>query len=203
MSGYTGQQSELYYSLPSAVTRSNYVTATQAVMTALTTTSVPRCVIPALYFSQIGKSLHFEANGTVVGTAAAPTFIMAAGLNLAAGTLGGTGGGTIVTAPATTTAPGTTTWPWTMEVDIVCQAVGGAVSGTAGGTTLQCNGEIDVHSGATNTWQTGRQTNMFGTTITSLNNEVNLFLELHATWTGTVTASNITVVQQLKVYLEN
>ena len=203
MSNYTGQQPELYYALPAAVTRSNYVTATQACMSALTTTSIPRCLIPALYFSQIGKSARCTAAGTVTGTAAAPTVILAAGLDVAAATIGGTGGATLFTTPATTTAPGTTTWPWEMTFDITCQAVGGAASGTAGGTTLQLNGEVDVFGAAQNTWSTARMSNMVDTNLTSVNNEINLYLELFATWTGTVTASNITVVQQLKLYLEN
>jgi hypothetical protein len=204
MSGYTMTQPELYYELPAPVTRTNYVTATQACMSALIATSIPMCMIPAGYFSAIGKSIHFEANGTVTGTTS-PTFIMAAGLDVVPNTIGGTGGVTLFTTPATTTAPTTTAWPWTMEFDITAQAVGGGTIATigAGGTTLQLNGEIDVQGAATNTWATGRMTNMMDANLTSVNNEVNLFLELFATWTGTVTTSDITVVQQFKVYLEN
>ena len=195
MSGYTMTQPELYYSLPAAVTRSNYVTATQACMSALTSTSIPRCMIPALYFSQIGKSVHFEANGTITGTAS-PTLIIAAGLDFAAGTIAGTGGATLFTTGATLT-PASALTPFTMEVDIVCQAVGNL------GTTLQTNGEIDVHGGLTGTWSTARSSSMFDVNSTGVNNEQNMWLELFATWTGTVSASDVTVLQQFKVYLEN
>lgn len=194
MSGYTGTQGELYYELPSSVTRNNYVTATQACLSALAATSVPRCLIPSLYFNQVGKSIHFEANGTITGTAS-PTFLFAAGLDAAGGTIAGTGGATLFT--GATTTPSATATPWTMEFDLTCQAVGQA------GTTLQLNGEIDIHAGATNTWSTARNTNMMAASITGVDNEKALYLELFGTWTGTVSSSDTTTLQQFKVYLEN
>lgn len=200
MSGYTMLQPELYYELPAPVTRSNYVTATQACMSALTTTSIPRCFIPGGYFSAIGKSAHFRAHGTITGTAS-PTLALAAGLDIAPGTIGGTGGATLFT--GATTTPSATTCPFDLDFDLTCQAVGGGNSGASGGTTLQLNGRMTFSVVATNTWSTAPNVNMISANLTSVNNEVNLWLELFATWTGTVSASDITLLQQLKVYLEN
>jgi hypothetical protein len=194
MSGYTLTQPELFYELPSSVTRNNYVTATQACMSALVSTSVPRCLIPAGYFSAVGKSAHFMAAGTIVGTAS-PTLALAAGLDAVGGTIAGTGGATLFT--AATTTPSATVTPFIMEFDLTCQAVGSL------GTTLQLNGEIDISATATNVWGTARNSNMIASSITGINNEIGLYLELFATWTGTVSSSDSTVLQQFKVYLEN
>jgi hypothetical protein len=195
MSGYTLTQPELFYAQPANVTRSNYVTATQACMTALAATSVPRCRIPAGYFSTIGKCMHFEANGTIVGTAS-PTLALAAGLDAAGGIIAGTGGATLFTTPTYT--PAATTTPWTAEFDLTAQAVGQA------GTTLALNGEIDISNVASNaSWTSSRTANMIAASVTGVDEELALYLELFATWTGTVSASDITVVQQFKVYLEN
>lgn len=192
MSNYTGTQPELYYSLPAAVTKNTYTT--QAPISAIASTSVPRCMIPAEYFSQIGKSVHWEANGTIGSAAGTATFVFAAGLDSTAGTIAGSGGATLFT--AATLTPTTTTVPWTIECDLVCQAVGNL------GTTIQCNGEIDVHGGATSTWSTSRSSLMFANNLTGLNNEINLFLELFGTWSVSA-AGNTTTLQQFKVYLEN
>jgi hypothetical protein len=187
-------QPELYYSLPSAVTKNTYTT--QAPISAIASSSIPRCMIPAEYFSVIGKSIHFEANGTIANTSAA-TFVFAAGLDAVAGTIGGTGGATLFTAPAVTPTASTTCL-WTMEYDIVCQAVGSL------GTTLEIDGEIDLSTVATNTWQTSgtKQLLMNQSTLTGLSNEINLWLELFGTWSAS-SASNTTTLKQFKVYLEN
>jgi hypothetical protein len=201
VSGYTLTQPELYYSLPSAVTKNTYTA--QAPISALTTTSVPRCLIPALYFNTVGKSAHWEANGTIANTSAA-TFVFAAGLDTSPGTIAGTGGGTLFTM-ASVTPTAAVTCLFTMEFDIVCQAVGGGNSGTAGGTTLQVNGEIHVSTIANQGWTAGstaKQTAMAGNTVTGVNNEINLWLELFGTWSASA-AGNTTTLQQFKVYLEN
>ena len=192
MSGYTLTQPELFYSLPAVVTKNTYTT--QAPISAVASTSIPRCVIPALYFSQVGKSVHFEANGTIGSAAGTATFIFAGGLDAAAGTIAGTGGGTMFT--TNTLTPTTTTVPWTMTVDLVCQAVGNL------GTTIQVSGEVDVHGGATSTWSTSRSATMFSNSMTGMNNEISLYLELFGTWSVS-NVGNTTTLQQLKVYLEN
>lgn len=193
MSNYTGTVGpELYYALPATVTKNTFTT--QAVISAAASSSIPRCMIPANYFNVIGKSIHFEANGTIANTAAA-TFIFAAGLDATAGTIAGTGGATLITTSALTPTAATTA-PWTMTVDITTTAVGNA------GTSLTCCGEIDVHAAASGAWSSGRQATMWGNLLTGVNNEINLFLELFGTWSAS-SASNTTTLQQFKVYLEN
>jgi hypothetical protein len=192
MSNYSGQQPELYYSMPAAVTKNTYTA--QAVISAVASSSVPRCLIPANYFSLIGKSMHFEANGTIANTAAA-TFVCAGGLDTAAGTIGGTGGATLFTTAAVTPAA-STVCPFTLVFDVVAQAIGNL------GTTLQINGEMDVHAAASSSWSAGRQSTMIGNTLTGINNELSLYLELFGTWNAN-SVSNTTTLQQFKVYLEN
>jgi hypothetical protein len=195
MSNYLGGPGpELYYSLPAAVTKNTFTS--QAVISAPGSGSIPRCMIPAEYFSQVGKSIHFEANGTIANTSAA-TFVFAAGLDAAAATIGGAGGATLFTAPSLTPTASTTCL-WTMEYDIVCQAVGNL------GTTLEIDGELDVSTVATDVWQTSgtKQLLMNQSTLTGLNNEIPLWLELFGTWSAS-SASNTTTVKQFKVYLEN
>lgn len=202
MSGYSGTQYELYYSLPVAVTTTTFTTAVQKPISALTTTSVPRCIIPANYFSLIGKSFTFYAAGTLTNVATAATLIMAGGLDVTPPTIGGTGGATLFTSAALTPTASTTA-PFEMNGSVVAQAVGGAVSGTAGGTTLQFNGNISVGAGASSSaWTAGNFASKFANNITSVNSEINLYFELFGTFTGTTTGCT-TVLQQFKLYLEN
>jgi hypothetical protein len=196
MSGYTMTQGEELYSLPAAVSRSNYVTATQAVMSALVSTSVPRCVIPAGYFNTPGKTLKVKAAGTIANAATTATFIYAAGLDAAAGTIAGAGGGTLFTSPAQAPTASQTNL-WDLDLDITCQAVGSL------GTTLQVNGGLRESVVATSVWSTAGRLMMFSNNLTGLNNEAALYLELFGTFTGTLTSGDITVLQQLKVYGEN
>jgi hypothetical protein len=193
VSGYTLTQGELFYCLPAAVTKNTYTS--QAPISAIASTSVPRCMIPALYFSLIGKSARFTAWGTIANTSAA-TFIFAAGLDAAAGTIGGTGGGTLFTS-ASLTPTASVTAQWMMQGDVTCQAVGNL------GTTLQVNAEIRVSNVASaGAWSTSFQDEMLATTLTGLNNEIPLFLELFGTWSASA-AGNTTTLQQFKVYLDN
>jgi hypothetical protein len=191
MSGYTMTQPELYYSLPTAVTKNTYTT--QAILSAPGTTAVPRCMIPANYFSVIGKSIHFEANGTIECDSAA-SFTMAAALDTTGGTINASG--ILFTTAALAMSTSATVFPWTAEVDIVTQAIG------ATDTTLQVNGEVDIHGGATGAWSTARNSSMFSNSLATIDNEVNLWLELLGTWTVSG-ATNTTTLQQFKVYLEN
>lgn len=192
MSGYTLTQPELYYALPAAVTKNTYTT--QAVISAIASSSVPRCLIPANYFSLIGKSAKVWAWGTIANASAA-TFIFAAGLDAAAGTIAGTGGATLFTTAAVTPTA-STTCVFEIDMDITCRAVGNA------GTTLQACGEIDVHAASASSWSTARQSAMFDNNLTAVNNEIALYLELFGTWSAS-SASNTTTLDQFKVYLEN
>lgn len=193
MSGYTLTQGELFYSLPAAVTKNTFTT--QACISAVASTSVPRCMIPALYFATVGKSLSIYAAGTIANTAAA-TFVMAAGLDSTAGTIAGTGGGTLFTSAALTPTASVTA-PWDLNADIVCQAVGNL------GTTLQFNASVTAGNAASaGAWSAGVQVAKFSTTVTGVNNEIQLWLELFGTWSAS-SSSNTTTLQQFKVYLEN
>lgn len=186
-------QMELMYSLAAPVTKNTYTT--QAPISALASTSIPRAVIPAGFFSQVGKSLSIYAAGTIANTAAA-TFILAAGLDSVAGTIAGTGGGTLFTSAALTPTAAVTA-PWELNGDIVATAVGSL------GTSLQFNGAVTVNNSASaGAWSAGVQAAKFSNLLTGLNNEINLWLELFGTWSAS-SASNTTTLQQLKVYGEN
>lgn len=202
MSGYTGTQYELYYTLPSAVTTTTFTTATAKLTSALTATSVPRCIIPANYFSAIGKSFTFYAAGTIDNLATTATYIFSAGLDIAPGTIAGTGGATLYTSPAATPAA-STNCPFEINGSVVCQAVGGGPAAGAGATTLQYNGNIAVALGASGaSFSASNVSTKFSNNLTGVNNELNLWLELFGTFTGTTTGCT-TTLQQLKLYLEN
>lgn len=194
MSGYTLTQPELFYSLPAAVTKNTWTT--QAVISSPGGSGTPdRCIIPAKYFNSINKAAHITAMGTIECDSAA-SFTLAAGLDAAAGTIAGTGGGTLFTSSALSMSASTTALPFSLELDIVAQAVGHLA------TTLQVNGEIDIHAGASGTWSTARNSAMISSNVTGIDNEINLWLELFGTWTVSA-STNQTILQLFKVYLEN
>jgi len=197
MSGYTGSQFECFYSLPAAITKNTWTT--QAVISAPGTTAVPRCLIPAGYFENIGKSIHFEANGVLQATATSVTFTPAIGMDVVGGTIGGTGGATLVTLGAYATALATTNLPFTIEGDIVATAVGGSAASPQ--TILELDGEMDVSSVASGTFSSARLASMFSATAT-VSNEINLFLELFAACSVSASGNQI-ILRQFKVYLEN
>jgi hypothetical protein len=186
-------QGELLYSQPAAVTKNTYTT--QAPISAIASSSVPRCIIPAGYFTAPGKALKVTAKGTITSVAGTATFVYAAGLDAAAGTIAGTGGATLFTT-ATDTPAITTVFPWDLDMDITCQAVGNL------GTTLQCNGTIRRAVVATSVWSAAATTIMWSNNLTGVNNEISLFLELFGTWSVS-NAANSTTLQQFKVYGEN
>jgi hypothetical protein len=196
LSGYTMTQGELLYSLPSSVTKNTYTT--QAPISAIASSSIPRCLIPAGYFTYPGKALRLKAEGTITSVAGTATFVYAGGLDAAAGTIAGTGGATLFTS-ATLTPAITTIFPWSIDCDITCQAVGNL------GTTLQSNGEIKVAQAATSVWSTTALpplSLMFNNNLTGVNNEISLFLELFGTWSVS-NAANSTTLTQMRVYGEN
>ena len=198
MSGYNGQNYELYYTLPAAVTKNTYTTI--APISAIASTgTVPRCIIPANYFSVIGKSLYFRARGTIQSAAGTATFVWTGGLDSTAGTLGKTIFATATLTPATGTAV------FDIEGDIVCQQSAQANS------TLACNGTVRVAGTTANAWVTSLSATggaavhsvmQFSNSITTLDNEVNQYLELFGTWSAS-SGTNSTVLQQFKVYGEN
>lgn len=193
MSGYSARPFEQIYELPAPVTKNTFTT--QAPISAAGTTSIPRCMLSANFFSLIGKSLFARARLSIANTAAA-TFVLAAGLDSTAGTIAGTGGATLFTLAALTPTAAITT-VLDLEMDITCQAVGNL------GTTLQCNGKATVSSVASSgAWNSTAQVAYFGNNLTGINNEISLFLELFGTWSAS-NAANTTTLQQFKVYGEN
>src|SRR5579859_3562314 len=108
MSGYTMTQPEAYYVLPAPVTKNTFTT--QAVISATGSTSLPRCMIPANSLNAIGKAAQVRMWGTVATTSAA-TITLAAGLDAVAGTIAGTGGGTLFKLSALTPTAAVTC-PW-------------------------------------------------------------------------------------------
>jgi hypothetical protein len=186
-------QLELLYNLPAAVTKNTYTT--QAPISAIASTSVPRALIPAGYFNVVGKSLRVKAGGTITSVAGTATFVWASGLDATAGTIAGTGGATLFTSPTYTPAI-TTIFPWDLDMDLTCQAVGSL------GTTIQCNGYLRVAVVATSVFSAAGQTMAFTNNLTGVNNEISLFLELFGTWSVS-NAANSTTLQVLKVYGEN
>lgn len=186
-------QLELIYNLPASVTKNTYTT--QAAISAVASTSIPRALVPAGYFNVVGKSLRVTARGTIANTAAA-TFVLAAGLDATAGTIAGTGGATLFTTAALTPTAAVT-GQWDMDMDITCQAVGNL------GTTLQCNGKCFVSSVASSgAWNSTEQAAFWGNNLTGVNNEISLFLELFGTWSAS-SSSNTTTLQNMRVYGEN
>lgn len=193
MSGYTMTQMELLYALPTAVTKNTFTT--QAVISAAASTSIPRCVIPAGFFTTPGKSISLYAAGTIANTSTA-TIVFAMGLDAAAGTIAGTGGATLFTSAALTPTAAVTA-PWDLNADITCQAVGNL------GTTLQFNGTFTAGAVASSgAWSAGVQAAKFANNLTGVNNEIALWLELFGTWSASA-AGNTTTLQQFKVYGEN
>lgn len=183
-------QGELLYSLPASVTKNTFTTIT--VVSAAAASSVPRCVIPAGYFSTIGKALKVKAAGTITSVAGTATFVWTAGLDTTGGTLNKT-----LFASATDTPAITTVFPWDLDMDITAQAVGQA------GTTLQVNATMRRNNVASSgAWGTGTLAAMFSNSVTAVDSEVNQYLELFGTWSVS-NAANSTTLQQFKVYGEN
>jgi hypothetical protein len=196
-------QMELLYSLQAPVTTTTFTTATAKPISAITTTAIPRCIIPGGFFDHIGKSVSFYAQGTVSNLATTATFIFAAALDVVPGTISTTvGGQTLFTTPAVTPT-GSVVCPWEMNGDIVTTAVGGGNSGAAGSTTLQVSGNVSIAiTAAPSTWTAGQFATKFDVSATGINNEISLWMELFGTFTGTTTGCQ-TVLKQYKVYGEN
>jgi hypothetical protein len=193
VSGYSPVGAELLYSLPNTITNTAFTT--QRVISAPTAgTGGPHAIVPAQYFGSVpngvGRAMLIKGAGTMANQATAATLAPVLALDAVAGTL--LAAGTIFTLPAITPTASTTI-PWDFEIMVTCQAVGLA------GTTLQCNG-IWRHSAvasSTTPVATGLAS-MIATTLTTLNGEAPMYLELFATCSasGTTTIS----LQQLHMW---
>jgi hypothetical protein len=190
VSGITGTQAELLYSLPAAVTKNTYTTI--APISALAATA-PVAKIPGGYFSEnpnpLGRCLYLKALGTIANTAAA-TFFPSLALDTTAGTA--LAPIAIYTAVAPTAA---VTANWEMEAWITCQAFG-----ETAGMTLQVNGkwaQTAVATGGVAT--TGLLNAQFSATLTALTPATTYWVELFGTWNAS-SASNTTTLQGMFLF---
>ena len=191
MSFFTGTQAELLYTLPAAITKNTYTT--EAAFTGVAGTNTV-CSLPAGYFlnsnpNPVGRSLYLTVRGVIANTAAA-TFAVNLGMDAAAGTKGGTGGGS--TSVMAATAPvATFTAPFIFEAWATCTAF------TTSAYTLQWNGtwQSEGANSAGAAVATGIRTGFQGT-IASLDPRIQLYLELFGTWSAS-SASNTTTVHQM------
>lgn len=187
MSGITGQQPELLYTLSSPITKNTYTT--QAAFTGVVGTNTV-CKIPAGWVmndvpNPVGRGFLFDAHGTIANASAA-TFAVAMGLDTTAGTIANS---TTIYAATAPTASITTVWHCHWE---------GTIQAFATSTyTLQINGYWTQSATATGAalGTAGLRTD-FNATITGLSPTVDIFVELFGTWSAS-SASNTTTVQQM------
>jgi hypothetical protein len=193
MSGGTGTQSELLYSMPASVTKNTYTT--QAAFTGVAGTNSV-CKLPGGWAQNenpnpVGRSLVLVAYGTIANTAAA-TFAVNLGMDPTAGTINQT---IAVYAASAPTAATTTLWSCRVEYLITAFATSTM--------TLQANGYWTQSAAATGTALSASGLRMdFQGTHTGINPAVDNFIELFGTWSVS-NAANTTTVQQMKLYGEN
>ena len=190
MSGITGTQAELLYSLNAAITKNTYTT--QAAYTGVLGTNTV-CNIPAGMLAlenpdPIGRALHLKVMGTIANTTAA-TFANAINVNPTAGTA--TGNIAMHTA-YTPTASLTATW--------VVEAWMTVTAFATSTMTLQCNGNVVYGATASGgAVSTATQRIDFNGTFTGLDPRVTQYVELFGTWSAS-SASNTTTVQQMFLF---
>jgi hypothetical protein len=192
MSGITGTQAELLYSMPAPVTKNTYTT--QALIGPVATTApVPH--IPGGYFSDnpnpLGRVLYLQAFGLIGTTTGPPTFWPELGLDTVPGTLAN---GIPIYASISQTV--SVIAQWNMQAWITCTAYGDSPA-TTGGLTLQVNGTWAQTTVATGgAANAGGLSAQFAATITGLFPTTTYYVELFGTW-GTSNVLNTTTIQQM------
>lgn len=190
MSGYTGTQAELLYTLPAVVTKNTY-TAEAAYSGVLGTNTV--CSIPPGYFAMdnpypVGRALHLKAMGTIANTAAA-TFAVNLGLDPTAGTKANA-----VAMHTALTPTAAVTATWMLEAWYTCTAYATST------VSLQVNGTFRYESVASGgAGGTGAQTGGFSGALTGVDPRVQLYIELFGTWSAS-NAANTTSLQQMLLF---
>lgn len=191
MSFITGTQTELLYSLTSAITKNTYTT--QAAFTGVLGTNTV-CNIPAGWLNSgtspnpVGRCLYLTAQGTTATTSAA-TLAVALGLDPTAGTINQSI--TVAGALAPTAA---ITCPWRLEAWYTCTAY---LTSTA---TYQVNGKWEVESVASGgVPTTSRQAVGFTGTHAGVDPRVINYVEIFGTWSASA-AGNTTTVQQMLLF---
>lgn len=191
MSGITGTQAELLYTLTTAVTKNTYTTqaAYTGVLGTNTVCSIPAGLVKAggSVPNPVGRALHLKWFGTIATTAAA-TFANAIGVNPVAGA-------------TTTPTPITINTAYTPTASVTAQMTGEAwftcTAFLTSTMTLQCNGHVvyqTIASGGAVSTASNRQD--FGGTFTGLDPRVEQYVELFGTWSASA-AGNTTTVQQM------
>lgn len=187
MSGNTGTQPELIYTLTAAITKNTY-TAQAAFTGVLGTNTV--CKLPGGWLANdnpnpVGRSLYLKVMGTTATTSAA-TIAVALGMDPTAGTINQS------IAVAGALAPtAAITCPFMLEAWYTCTAF---ATSTA---TFQVNGTWRVESVASGgVPSTAAQSSAFTGTHAGINPTVDNFIELFGTWSASA-AGNTTTVQQM------
>ena len=190
MSFVTGTQTELLYSLSSAITKNTYTT--QAAFTGVLATNTV-CSIPAGWLlndnpNPVGRALSLEVWGTIANTTAA-TFANALNVNPTAGAATGN-----IVANAAYTPTASLTAPWMLFARMTCTAFATSTF------TLQVNGFVRYESVATGgAPTTTAQESGFTGTFTGLDPRVTQYVELFGTWSASA-AGNTTTVQQMFLF---
>lgn len=193
MSGITGTQVEVLYTLTSAITKNTYTT--EAAFTGVLGTNTV-CKIPGNWLmsdvpNPIGRTLRLDAQGTIANTSAA-TFAVNLGLDPTAGTKANA-----IAVYAATAPTAAVTAVWHCHVDYLITAYATSTF------SAQVNGfwtQSATASGAalgTSGWRSD-----FSGTITGADPRVDNYIELFGTWNASA-AGNTTTVQQMKLYGEN
>lgn len=187
MSGYTGTQAELLYSLSAAVTKNTYTT--EAAFSGVVGTNTVCSLLPGFFLNDnpnpVGRVLRLKAMGTIANTAAA-TFAVNLGLDVTPGTK--VNSTTVYAASAPTAA---VTALWDLEAEYTCTAFATSTM------SLQVNGhwtQSATASGAalgTTGWKSD-----FQGSLTGIDPRVQLYFELFGTWSAS-SASNTTTLQQM------
>lgn len=187
MSFLTGTQTEILYTLNTAVTKNTYTT--QAALSGVSGTNI-LCTYPGGWLfnenpNPIGRSLYLKAMGTIANTAAA-TFALALGFDTTANTIANS-----ITVNAAFTPTASVTAPWFLEVWYTCTAFATTTA------TFQVNGWVRYESVATGgAPTTTAQETGFAGTISAFNPANTFFIELFGTWSAS-SASNTTTLQQM------
>lgn len=191
MSGNTGTQSEVIYSLPlgTAITKNTY--STQAAFTGVQGTQAV-CKLPASWLADDnpwpqGRLLQYDAMGTIANTSAA-TFAVALGFDVTAGTIANS-----ITVYAATAPTASTTTLWHCHAKFICTAYAGSTA------SFQVNGFWTQSAAASGSALVATGLRMdFQGAITGFNPLVDNFIELFGTWSVSA-AGNTTTVQQIQL----
>lgn len=185
MSGITGTQAELLYSLPATLTKNTYTTEAAFTGVAATNTvmAVPQNWILNDNPNPIGRALWAEFKGTVGNTAAA-TFAINLGMDTTAGTK--LNSIAVMTATAPPVAAGA---PFFLDVWYTCTAFATTTY------TWQVTGKLRMEASNGGAASSGALCAGFSGTIASLVPTTQYFIELFGTWSAS-SASNTTTLQQ-------